>query len=146
MPLLTILITSSVSAQESESPPRTAILKQGDKAPFDGQLLNDIARAQLLANVKKETDTLKAKIEYLEGKLEIEKRLSGELLRLTVDTEKAKLASCESSLVATRDIYEKAISRISKDAQAWYRSPYLNFALGAVVFGGAAVGLGYLAR
>jgi hypothetical protein len=119
-------------------------LKKGQVAPFDGQLLSNAAAAKLITDHKAQIDKLNLQISYLQ-------KANSDMVdtqKKVCDTEKEsgllKLKSCEDTCESQKVVYQKALDRASMQCEKkWYENPYFNFALGAIVFGSTAAGLGY---
>lgn len=130
------------SASEStltlpESPP-PRLLREGERAPFTGQL---ILQADLMQWAMR--------IESLEHRLTLD--VATEIARCDVrlTLEQARTSGAEERLTLHEGLYRERVEELNaaltearRDAERqWFESPALWFAIGAVVAAGAAIGL-----
>jgi hypothetical protein len=145
MLLAASLISSSVSAQETQPAEIKRIaLEKGKRAPFSGQLLSHAAVARLLAERQAEVAGLKLEIENLKKKHVADSTAFAQSCKIKMEAEKRLAKLCQESAAAKLAVYDTALKRTVKQCETkWYKSPYFNFVLGAVTFGGLAGGITY---
>lgn len=137
-----LVVTHCVEARAQEAAavelPEPRLLREGDRAPFTGQL---ILQADLLRWAMR--------IEALEHRLEVDVRTERERCDVRLDLERARTTAASDTRALHDALYETRIqelaaalneARRSAERQPW-ESPALWFAVGAVVAAGAAIGL-----
>lgn len=126
---------SSTSYSEPTTPtPDRARLAKGDKAPFAGVLITDSALAKIIAGYEAKVGELRLQLEKEKRDRRDEAAAAKAICDATVAGEAAKGKAANAGFIAERKLYESALTKANESA--WYKSPYLNFLLGAVVSGG----------
>lgn len=130
----------SALADETTPPPldiRRVELKQGDKAPFAGQLLTNDAVAKLVSDYK-------AKLADLQAQLDLQKKLYEAKLKAEVDASSikekaalARVAASDKSCSLEKELLTRAVDRTSQQCtRKWYESPWIPFVGGVLLCGG----------
>jgi len=118
--------------------PEPRLLREGDRAPFTGQL---ILQSDLLRWV--------ARIEELEHRLDLDVRTERERCDVRLELERAHTTAASETLALHDALYAARIAELAASLnearrnaeRQWYESPALWFAVGAVVTAGATIGL-----
>jgi hypothetical protein len=119
-------------------------LDAGQKAPFAGVLLSNAAEAKLITDRKAEVNRLKLRIQLLEDRQKELVDNERTLCTVKLETASKKLKLIEDTCKTKEKILHGAVDRTAKSCdRSWYESPYFNFAMGAIVFGGVSAGVTY---
>ena len=108
-------------------------IKEGEKAPFTGTLLNPEAVAKLITTQEADLKTCLLEAEINRRTLEIEKNF-------IVKTREAELAQCTLELAGTKEIYRERIDFLQGKATTPEWKPPLYF-IGGIITGVAVVTL-----
>ena len=112
-------------------------LSKGERAPFNGNLLSDVALAKLVTDFELKIKKLEAKLEKEKLEHEAELLSSETICQTRIEGEQAKKKALESGYDQERAIYEKALKKCTDTP--WYKSPYLHFLAGSIIAGGICV-------
>jgi hypothetical protein len=86
--VLVLLITfapTAILSQETEERPKISTLKRGDRAPFDGILLDPYAFAKIMAQMETDAERFKLELDYLGKKKDAEWGLKHDSLQASFD-------------------------------------------------------------
>lgn len=118
--------------------PEPRLLREGDRAPFTGQL---ILQSDLLQWAMR--------IETLEHRLELDVRTERERCEVHLELERARTTAAAATTELHDALYEARLTELAtaltearrSAERQWYESPALWFAIGLVVSAGAMVGI-----
>lgn len=143
--LLTVLMLLftpiHVYADEPEIPAKAVItgLRVGDKAPYDGVLLNDVAAAKLLTDKKYLEEQWQIRMDY-----EVEKERAR--LMLTIETQKVSYDSMVKYYEEIEKIKDKELQKLY-ETKTEHTDYSLLWAAGGILVGiGLTVGVVYIIK
>lgn len=122
-----------------------ARLEKGKKAPFAGWLLTDKALAKIITNYEGKIKALKLQLEKTERDRKVQTVAATAICTAKVDGQVARCKAARSGWSTERRLYEGALAK-AVQPPPWYKSPYLNFLLGAAVSGGICAGASAASR
>lgn len=138
--VLASLLAAPAGAQEVPSVelPEPRLLREGERAPFTGQLM---AQEDVLRWART--------IEDLQHRLVLDVRTEVERCDVRLELERARTGAAEDRLTLREGLLRERITELATAVQEarraatreWYESPALWFAIGAIVATGVAVAL-----
>ena len=123
-----LLLCSLAFAEE-----QVVTIKEGEKAPFTGTLLNPEAVAKLITKQETDLKVCLANAEFDKRKVELEKEF-------IIKNREAELAQCTLELSGTKEIYQERIDFLQGKATTPEWKPPLYF-IGGIITGVAVVTL-----
>jgi|GEM_PF-5296308 len=116
-----------------------AVLKAGQKAPFDGVLLTHEALALLVTELDGQVKRLEVRLAAAVSEQKIKAEAEAAKCDAKVEAEKAKAGACEGARAKEQAIYEKALDK-ANDTPFW-KSPTLMTILGIGVTAAACAAI-----
>ena len=120
-----IFAPTAILAQE-ETKPKISNLKLGERAPFDGILLDAWAFSEMMAKMEVDTERFKLELDYLGKKKDAEWRLKYDSLQVSFDSLQFKY----SSILEIKDNEIKVLREIAIDKKDytvwWYAGGFLS--------------------
>jgi hypothetical protein len=121
-----ITTPSYILAQETEEKPKISSLKQGDRAPFDGILLEAQGFAEIMAKMEIDEERFKLELDYLGKKKDAEWGLRYNTLQVSFDSLKFKY----DNIIEIKDNEIQVLREIAVDKKDysmwWYAGGFLS--------------------
>ena len=115
-----------ILAQETEDKPKISNLKQGDRAPFDGILLEAQGFAEIMAKMEIDEERFKLELEYLGKKKDAEWGLKYDSLQASFDGLQFKY----DNVIEIKDNEIQVLRKIAIDKKDysmwWYAGGFLS--------------------
>tara|TARA_R100000008_G_scaffold85326_1_gene74949 strand:+ start:777 stop:1235 length:459 start_codon:yes stop_codon:yes gene_type:complete len=114
-----ITTPAHILAQETEDKPKISNLKQGDRAPFDGILLDAWGFAEIMAKMEIDEERFKLELDYLGKKKDAEWGLKYDSLQASFDSLKFKY----DNVIEIKDNEIQVLRQIAvekKDYSMWW--------------------------
>jgi len=115
-----------ILAQETEGKPKISNLKQGDRAPFDGILLEAQGFAEIMAKMEIDEERFKLELDYLGKKKDAEWGLRYNTLQVSFDSLKFKY----DNIIEIKDNEIQVLREIAVDKKDysmwWYAGGFLS--------------------
>lgn len=107
------------------------IIKKGQVAPFNGQLLSDAAVASLLSGYNEKIRLLNLEIENSKKQNKVSEEYIQKMCDVKINSEKDKCSAAEVSCNTKLEIYKSTLlNGVEQCKNPWYMNPYLGFSLG----------------
>ena len=121
--LLLLLICSTAHGAE----PEFVVLKEGQKAPFDGRLFNDVAVSKLIVENRLKAEQCNIEIEYHSNKTKAEEKLNYGLLEARCEAADQRL----NDLITIKEDENERLKKLIKPSRSnWWAAG--GFAVGVV--------------
>lgn len=134
----TVSIAQDVTAAQDVQLPEPTLLHQGDRAPFQGELITqeDLLRWAM-------------RIEFLQRELVLDAQRADAVTAAKLDMERARTQAAEDRLRLHEALWTQRATLLGQEVTAarrsaerqWYESPVLWFCVGVVLTAGATIAL-----
>ena len=123
---LAIIFAPLVVLAQEETKPKISSLKQNDRAPFDGILLDAWAFSEMMAKMEVDTERFKLELDYLGKKKDAEWGLKYDSLQASFDSLQFKY----DNILEIKDNEIKVLREIAVDKKDysiwWYAGGFLS--------------------